>query len=275
MVFVVQTTTDDFGSALKWWRTTRRFSQLQLATEADVSSRHLSFLETGKARPSREMVIHLGVVLDLPLRDRNALLHVAGFAPLYPHGALDSPEMDDVRAVLRTILDAHSPSPAVIVDRCGDIVDANVAGYRLVSATAEPDGAALAPAPNINRLTFHPDGIRNATKNWDEVAANILQRLEREVTFRPSDQRLRDVLDEMLGYPDVDTLQRRVGIPTGTDLVTPLHVQTHDGESLELITTIATIGAPYDVTLDELRLETFFAVNDETTATLSRWDSES
>lgn len=272
---VVQTTTDDFGSALKWWRTTRRFSQLQLAVEAEVSSRHLSFLETGKAQPSREMVIHLGVVLDLSLRDRNALLHAAGFAPIYPQSELDSPEMDDVRAVLRTILDAHSPSPAVIVDRCGDIIDANVGATTLVSAIVQPDSGALIPPLNINRLTFHPDGIRHAMKNWDAVAANILQRLEREVAFRPSDSRLRSVLGEMLGYPDVDTLQRQIGLPTGNDLVVPLRVETHDGESLELITAIATIGAPYDVTLDELRLETFFAVDEATQTTLARWAGRS
>ncbi|MEQ8717414.1 MAG: helix-turn-helix transcriptional regulator [Acidimicrobiales bacterium] len=267
----MQTTIDDFGSALRWWRTKRRFSQLQLAIEADVSSRHLSFLETGKAQPSREMVVHLGIVLDLPLRDRNTLLHAAGFAPIYPHSELDAPEMNEVRAVLRTILDAHSPNPAVVVDRCGDIVDSNEAGRRLVAMTVRSGSSALGPAPNMNRLTFHPDGIRNSTENWNEVAANILQRLERELTFRPSDQRLRAVLDEMLGYPDLDGLQRRTGLPTGSDLVAPLRITTHDGERLELITTIATIGAPYDVTLDELRLETFFPTDEATTATLSRW----
>ena len=267
----MQTTAVDFGSALKWWRTTRRFSQLQLATEADVSSRHLSFLETGKAQPSREMVVHLGIVLELSLRDRNALLHTAGFAPVYPHSELDAPEMNEVRVVLRTILGAHAPNPAVIVDRCGDIVDSNAAGMKLVAETVPSQSAALAPQPNMNRLTFHPDGIRNNTSNWDEVAANILQRLEREVTFRPSDRRLRTTLDEMLDYGDVAALRRRNGLPRGSDLVVPLRISTHDGEQLEFITTIATIGAPYDVTLDELRLETFFPTDERTTTTLVTW----
>ena len=122
-----------FGAGLRWWRTNRRLSQLQLANEAGVSSRHLSFLETGKARPSREMVIHLATVLDLPLRDRNALLHDAGFAAAYPHSDLDSPEMDDVRTVLRTILDAHLPNPAVVLDRTGDLVEANRTAYALLA----------------------------------------------------------------------------------------------------------------------------------------------
>lgn len=268
---VMPTITNDFGSALKWWRTTRRFSQLELATEAGVSSRHLSFLETGKAHPSREMAIHLSVVLELPLRDRNALLHTAGFAPVYPQSELDSPEMGDIRGTLRAMLDAHLPSPAVIVDRCGDIVDANAAGNTLISAAVPPASPALDPAPNINRLTFHPEGIRNATENWDEVAANVLRRLERECAFRPSDDRLRHLLDEVMAYPNVKELGRGAGLPTGSDLVVPFRVTTHDGDDLELITMIATIGAPYDVTLDELRLETFFAVDDDTRTTLAGW----
>ncbi|NOX30360.1 MAG: helix-turn-helix domain-containing protein [Actinobacteria bacterium] len=265
---------DDFGSALRWWRTTRRFSQLQLANEAEVSSRHISFLETGKARPSREMVVHLGIVLELPLRDRNALLYSAGFAPLYPHSDFDAPEMNEVRTVLNAILNAHAPYPAIVVDRRGDIVDSNTAGIMMIGAVVAVDSPALAPVPNINRLTFHPGGIRNRTRNWEDVAANVLQRLEREHSFRPADGLLSELLEEVLGYPDVASLQRHPSLPTGGDLVATLHVETFGGDELELMNTIGTIGAPYDVTLDELRLETFFPMNKTTTAALAAWATQ-
>lgn len=143
----MQTALVEFGSALRWWRTTRRFSQLQLANEADVSTRHISFLETGKAQPSREMVVHLGIVLELPLRDRNALLYSAGFAPLYPHSDFDAPEMNEVRTVLRAILDAHSPNPAIVVDRRGDMIDSNSAAFMMIGAIVAVDSPALAPVP--------------------------------------------------------------------------------------------------------------------------------
>jgi len=270
----MQTSLDNFGSALRWWRTTRRFSQLQLANEAEVSSRHISFLETGKARPSREMVVHLGIVLELPLRDRNALLYSAGFAPLYPHSDFDAPEMNDVRTVLKAILDAHSPNPAIVVDRRGDIVDSNVAGLMMVGAIVAVDSSALSPVPNINRLTLHPGGIRNRTRNWEDVAANVLQRLERERSFRPADGLLSELLEEVLSYPDVGSLHRYPSLPTGADLLVTLHVDTFGGEELELMNTIGTIGAPYDVTLDELRLETFFPTNKATTTVLADWATQ-
>lgn len=263
------TVSDDFGSALRWWRTSRRFSQLDLATAAEVSSRHLSFLETGKAKPSREMVVHLGVVLELPLRDRNALLHAAGFAPVYPHTDFDAPELDQVRTVLRTILDAHGPNPAMIVDRRGDVIDSNGAAQMLIVATMAADSRALHPVPNVNRVTFHPEGIRRRTRNWEEVATNILRRLERERAFRPADEQLDELVEEMLGYPDVAALHRRPELPDGADLLVHLEIETFGGDELRLMTTVATIGAPYDVTLDELRLETFFPADTATAATLA------
>ncbi len=263
----------DFGGALRWWRTARRFSQLRLALEAEVSSRHISFLETGRANPSREMVVHLGIVLDLPLRDRNALLNAAGFAPLYPCSGLDAPQMGEVRAMLRGIVDAHAPHPSVVVDRLGDIIDANDAALMLIEKTVAADSPARAPVPNVNRLTFHPAGIRCRTRDWHALAADVLQRLEREYAFRPTDEELGALVTEMLSYPEVVALRRDPGHPTGGDLLALLHIETRDDEALSLMTTIATIGAPYGVTLDELRLETFFPANAETKATLIRWAS--
>lgn len=267
------TVVDTFGTSLRSWRNARRFSQLQLANEADVSARHISFLENGKARPSREMVVHLGIALDLPLRDRNALLHAAGFAPVYSHSDIDAPEMNEVRTVLRTILDAYTPNPAIVVDRAGDIVDSNTAALMMIGATVPFESEALGPVPNINRLTFHPDGVRGQTRNWPDVASNVLQRLAREQSFRPADERVAALLDEMLGYPDVAELERHPGVPTGAELMVTFDIETFAGDAMRLMTTIATIGAPYDVTVDELRLETFFPMDDATSAILDSWAS--
>lgn len=258
------TAVDTFGASLRWWRTTRRYSQLELATEAEVSSRHISFLETGKAQPSREMVSHLARVLDLSLRDCNALLNAAGYAPAYPDRDLDAPEMDDVRRVLGEILAAHDPNPALVVDRRGEIVDANAAAGAMMAMTVAADSPALQPTLNIHRLSLHPEGLRTSTRNWEIVAANILQRLEREQAHRPADEQLAALVDEMLGYPGVPELRRHPGLPTGADLLVRLEIEAADGTLLGLITTVATIGAPYDVTLDELRLETFFPTDDAT-----------
>ncbi len=268
------TAVDSFGSSLRWWRTTRRFSQLDLATEAEVSSRHLSYLETGKAQPSREMVIHLSTVLDLPLRDRNLLLHSAGYAPAYGERDLDAPEMDDVRRVLRWILTAHSPNPALVVDRRGDVVDANGAAFRLLTELVDDDSPALEPALNGHRIVLHPRGIRDRTENWAEVAANVLQRLEREQAHRPADEALASLLAEIVDYPDVAPLRRQTEMPSGSDLLIILRARTGNGEPLRLLSTIATIGAPYDVTLDELRLETFFPGDEATAGLLQRWADE-
>ncbi|NNE96362.1 MAG: helix-turn-helix transcriptional regulator [Acidimicrobiales bacterium] len=270
MATAVQT----FGSTLRWWRTNRRYSQLQLAIEAEVSSRHISFLETGRAKPSREMVVHLAIALDLSLRDRNALLDAAGYAPVYPHSALDAPEMDDVRRVLGQILAAHSPNPAVVVDRRGELIDANTAAFALIGATVAPDSAALTPSVNINRLALHPEGIKPRTADWELGAANVLQRLEREQAHRPADEQLEALLAEMLSYPGVEELRRHAALPTGADLLVPLEVNTFDGATIRLVSTVATIGAPYDVTLDELRLETFFPSDNATRDVLARWQPD-
>jgi transcriptional regulator with XRE-family HTH domain len=270
-------TRSDFGSQLRWWRTTRRYSQLELASKAEISSRHLSFLETGRSRPSREMVVHLATVLDLPLRDGNLLLNAAGFAPVYSEFDLDAPEMEGVRSVLGTILDAHRPNPAVVVDRLGNLVDANTSAGAMMAMVVAPDSAALEPQPNLNRLTFHPDGIRARAVNWSELAASLLVRLQRERDHRPSDAELGGLVEEMLSYPDVAELAAGPRRPTGTDLIIPMSLSL-DGvtgygrtDTLSLLTTISTLGSPYDVTLDELRLETFFPVDPFSRSVVDSW----
>lgn len=261
----------EFGARLRWWRNARRYSQLELANEAEISSRHLSFLETGRSRPSREMVIHLATVLELPLRDGNSLLTAAGFAPAYSEIDLDAPEMDGIRTVLTTILEAHMPNPAAVVNRLGDLVDANPAALQLMAAAVPGGSEAAQPAPNLHRLVFHPDGIRARTRNWVELASALLLRLERERNHRPADEALASVVEEMLSYPDVAELRSNVPIPVGADLMVPMVIEVDTGETLSLLTTISTIGSPHDVTLDELRLETFFPADDSGRALLATW----
>ncbi len=246
-----------FGEQLRHWRAVRRFSQMALSVEADVSQRHLSYIETGKARPSREMVVHLATVLDLPLRTRNELLVAAGYAPLYPETALDEPAMDEVSHVLDFILIAHEPNPALVADRRWNVVAANEAATRLLGALVEPAGLPVADGLNLARLTLHPHGLRTVTVNWEVTAATLLERLEREVADRAGDPALRALLDEVLGYPDVAAMRHRPRLPTGADLLVPIHYRTPELE-LKLFSTFATLGAPYDVTLEELRIETFF-----------------
>lgn len=261
----------EFGARLRWWRTARRYSQLDLANEAEISSRHLSFLETGRSRPSREMVVHLATVLELPLRDGNSLLTAAGFAPAYSELDLDAPEMAGIRTVLTTILEAHMPNPAAVVNRLGDLVDANPAALQLMAAAVPAGSEAAEPTPNLNRLVFHPGGIRARTRNWAELASAILVRLERERNHRPADEALASMVEEMLSYPDVPHLRSSSPILLGTDLLVPLVIEVGTDETLSLLTTISTIGSPHDVTLDELRLETFFPADAAGRELLATW----
>lgn len=220
------------------------------------------------------MVIHLATVLELPLRDVNSLLTAAGFAPVYSEIDLDGPEMAGIRTVLTTILDAHMPNPAVVVNRLGDLVDANPAALQLMAATVPAGSGALEPTPNLHRLVYHPDGIRARTRNWVELAAALLLRLERERNHRPADEALAALVDEMLAYPDVADLRSSPPSDAGADLLVPMRIDIDGGGVLSLLTTISTIGSPHDVTLDELRLETFFPANEAGRALLATWATD-
>ena len=255
-----------FGAALRDWRTRRRFSQLQLAAEADVSQRHVSFLETGRARPSREMVVHLATVLEVPKREQNGLLIAAGFAPLYRETRLDEPAMAQIRHVLEFLLQAHEPYPAIVVDRHWNAVMSNEASSRLMTSMLDPATAPVTEGLNLIRLSLHPGGARKFTVNWVELATSIMERLRREAAERPNDRILQDLVAEAEAYEGIADLPRRLG-PTGSDLLVPFHYRAGDVE-LRLFGTIATIGAPYDITVEELRLETFFPADAETEAAL-------
>ena len=240
-------------------------SQLELATTAEVSQRHLSFLETGRSRPSPEMVVHLGRSLDLTLRDQNLLLAAAGFAPAFAERGLDDPDLDQVRQVLETLLLAHGHYPAYVVDRGWDFVLANPIAAAVTSLVTPPPPPEV--AGNALRLVMHPDGIRPLVTNWTQLAAALVHRLERELAHSPGNERARSLLDELHDYPGVVGLPARSALPDGNDLLVPVHLDL-GGTELRFFTTITTIGSPFDITLEELRFETLLPADPTTEAFL-------
>lgn len=248
-----------FGQELRRWRTTRRMSQLELASAAEVSQRHLSFLENGRSKPSPEMVVHLGRMLDLPLRDQNLLLTAAGFAPAFAQRSLDDPELDQVRRVLSTLLDAHGHYPAYVIDRGWDLVLANpIAAVVMGSVDPPPEIAG-----NVLKLALHPDGLQPLIRNWRSFSISLLHRLQRELEHSPHDDHVRRLLDEVMTYPGIDDLPERPSLPTGKDLLVSMEVELH-GVELRFFTTITTIGAAFDITLEELRMETLLPADEAT-----------
>lgn len=250
------------GEILNRWRTARRMSQLELSVAAGVSQRHLSYLETGRATPSREMIIHLAIELEVPLRERNTWLKAAGYADVYTEHRLDEPVMSQVRHILETLLAAHQPFPAYIVDRAWNLVMANPAATALTEMLIPSETSSLFQG-NILRLFLHPRGLRPHIDNWSDAAATLMHRVERELKERPGDTALQELFDEIRSYPNIDQLPHRPELPSGSDLLVPIHLQTPAGE-MRLLTTIATIGAPYDITLEELRLETLLPADHQT-----------
>jgi transcriptional regulator with XRE-family HTH domain len=263
----------DVGPLLKHWRNARRLSQLSLSVEATVSIRHVSFLETGRAKPSREMVLKLAEVLDVPLRERNTLLLAAGFAPMYQESALDAPELVEVRSALDAILEQQEPYPALVMDRDWDIRYTNTAaarffGFLRAGKTASPPGPA-----NVLRRMFHPDGVRPYVTNWPEVAEALVRRARREAIGGVTDERAQRILDEVLAYPDVPTSLTSLDVSAPTLPIVPVRYAS-GGRRFDYFSTVTTLGTPQDVTLQELRIECFFPAND-TTRSHARWLSES
>ncbi|GAA1575986.1 MULTISPECIES: helix-turn-helix domain-containing protein [Kribbella] len=243
------------GQLLRGWRERRRLSQLELANRVDVSTRHVSFVETGRSKPSRDMVLRLAEHLDVPLRDRNQLLLAGGFAPIYSEASLHSPAMLAIRTTLRRLLQAHEPYPALVVDRWWNIVEAN-AGIAIF--TAGVDEKLLQAPINALRLTLHPDGLARRIGNIADVRAAALTGLQRQVAST-ADPELQDLYDELRGYAVHD----RPAAPGPTDVVVPFEL-THEGRELSLLTTIATFGTPLDVTVSELMIESFYPADDAT-----------
>ncbi|MBF6175905.1 MmyB family transcriptional regulator [Nocardia blacklockiae] len=251
------------GALLREWRRRRRLSQWDLALAADTSARHLSYVETGRSKPSRAMVLRLCETLDVPLRERNTLLLAAGYSPEYPESSLTDANLASVRAALDTMLTAHEPYPAVVVDRYWNLVTGNRAMGVLMSGI--PDHL-LAPEPNVYRLVLHPEGLSAHLVNAHQVRNLFLERLIRQVNAT-GDTHLRALYDEISRYPEpAATSEPEAAQPSPFQV--PIRIRTPNGE-LSMFSTMATFGAPADVTLSELAIELFYPLDDFTTATLS------
>jgi len=259
-----------FGGLLRRWRSARRLSQLDLSLQAGISSRHVSFLETGRARPSRDMVLELCFALDVPLRDRNSLLLAAGFAPAYGETDLASPDAAQARWALQLMVRRHEPFPAVVFDRRWNVLMANAPWLRLASL-AEPPLAGLAPGqvippprPNLLQLLFDRDGLRNAVENLEEVASTLLARVERE--FLPETDP-DDIRRAYLARPELQALRARARPGAQHAMIIPLRLRLGELRA-RLFSTIATLGTAQDVTLQELRIEAFYPADAESEALL-------
>lgn len=255
------------GGLLKRWRAARRVSQMDLAFAAKISTRHLSFIETGRANPSRSVVLKIADALQMPLRDRNALLEAAGFARVYRETDLDNPELAQVRRVLEFLLERHEPYSAVVLDRNWNVLLGNTAHHTLLRHLSAYDPDEIPDvAGNLLRSLFDSRGLRPSVVNWEEVAGALIDRLHREAVGRP-DEGSSVLLQELLDYPDVPREWRAPDPLRPTELLLPMHFRTEDLE-LRLVSTITMFGTPQDVTLEEIRLETFFPADEDTDRTI-------
>ena len=254
------------GDYLREWRQRRRMSQLDLALEADISTRHLSFLETGRSQPSREMVLLLAEKLDMPLRERNIMLVSAGYAPVYSERSLEDPALESMRHAVDLVLKGHDPYPALAVDRHWSLVSANDA---LVSLIGEVDPALMKPPVNVLRLSIHPAGLARRIVNFTEWRNHLVHRLQRQVEAT-GDAVLSRLIEELRSYPTPDAAARAPR--TSHDyagIVVPLQLTTGEGV-LTLFSTTTIFGTPVDVTLSELAIEAFFPADSETALLLRR-----
>jgi transcriptional regulator with XRE-family HTH domain len=248
------------GELLRSWRQRRSLSQLELSLGAAVSSRHLSFVETGRARPSREMVLRLAEELQVPLRERNSLLLAAGYAPVYQERPLGAPEMDDVRRAVDRFLRAHEPYPAIVIDRHHDLLASNDASQVLLDGVAP--GLLEAPA-NALRIALHPEGMASRTLNLAEWSAHLLARLRREAQIS-GDPRLDRLYDELVSYPGVEVRPPHLEVES-SDIVLPVRLRDTQGEAeLAFFSTLSTFGTAVDITLAELSIEAFYPANART-----------
>lgn len=254
------------GALLRSWRQRRGLSQLDLACEADISTRHVSFLETGRSQPSRSMLIHLAERLDVPLRDRNALLVAAGFAPVYSEHSLDNPAMEAARKAVDLVLTGHEPFPALAVDRHWHLIAANRAVAPLLEGVS---AELLAPPVNVLRLSLHPDGLAGRIGNWAQWRDHVLSRLTRQIEAS-ADPALVALRSELQGYPAPpfsDNGDSEAG--HHPDVVVPLRLHSSAGP-LNLFSTTTVFGTAVDVTLSELAIEAFFPADAETADRLRR-----
>lgn len=257
----LESSASSVGSLLQYWRKVRSLSQLALANEAEVSPRHISFLETGRAKPSREMVLLLANVLGVPLREQNALLLAAGFAPVYAETRFDADELGAVRTALTAILRQQEPFPAVVMNRHWDLVRGNDAAKRFFGLMLG-ERASTEPV-NVVRAMFDPNGLRPWVSNWEQVAETLIQRVHREAVGGVKDAATARLLAEVLAYPGVPLRARRVNLSAPSVPVIPICFRKGE-HAFDFFSTVTTLGTPQDVTVQELRIECFFPADAET-----------
>jgi transcriptional regulator with XRE-family HTH domain len=249
------------GSLLRDWRQRRHLSQLDLACDAEISTRHLSFIETGRSTPSRDMVLRLAERLDVPLRARNTLLVSAGFAPTYPERPLSDPAMTAAMTAIEHLLRAHEPFPAIAIDRHWTLIASNTAARSLMTGV---DPALLTPSINVLRMSLHPDGLASRIVNLAEWKEHVLLRLRRQLDVS-ADPVLKELATELAAYPVTeagDGADKSRPVEEANVFV-PLKLRTESGV-LSFLSTTTIFGTPVDVTLSEIALETFFPADDET-----------
>ncbi|MBC8086533.1 MAG: helix-turn-helix transcriptional regulator [Phycisphaerae bacterium] len=253
------------GDMLRAWRVKDRLSQMALALDAGVSPRHLSFIETGRSRPSPEVLLSIAERLNIPLRVRNELLQAAGYAPQFAETDWDAPDIASVRIALQRLLDAHDPFPGVALDRAWNVVLSNAAAARMVASLPVH---VLTPSINMFRASLHPHGFAARTVNFAEWGSYLLTELDRLVAAS-SDPAMIALQAEVAGYPNVRALRKRQGNspPARPALLIPCILQ-HGDMQLSLFTTLATVGSPRDITLAELTVELFYPADEVTAAVL-------
>jgi transcriptional regulator with XRE-family HTH domain len=258
---------DTFGPMLRAWRRRRGASQLALALQSGVSQRHVSFLESGRARPSREMVVQLSTALDVPLRQRNEMLLAAGFAPAYRESNLAAPELAPVRRAIDFMLKQQEPYPAVVIDRLWNLLQANEAANAFTVFLFEgmPPAPPPGKGPNLLRWILDPQALRSKIANWEEVARYLVSTTYAEILAAGGEPRALAFIEEIMAYPDVPASFRKLRFEER-----PAPVLTVDylvgGRALSVFTTIATLGTPQDITLQEVRIESFFPADDRSDA---------
>ena len=261
--------TRPIGDLLREWRQRRRMSQLDCAVEADISSKHLSFLETGRSRPSRDMLLKLAELLEIPLRERNTLLVAAGFAPMFAERRLDDPTLQAARAAMELVLKGHEPYPALAIDRHWNLLAANGAVGPFLTGI----GPELLQAPmNVLRLSLHPDGLAPRIVNLAQWRTHLFARLRRQIEIS-ADAVLIALLEELAAYPAPEVKARSGEADGGNLFVVPLRIATAAGV-LSFISTTTVFGTPIDITLSELALETFFPADAHTSAALRQMQQQ-
>lgn len=255
----------ELGALLRHWRDIRGKSQFDLSLDTGVSQRHISFIEIGRSKPSRRMLIDLAAALDVPLRDRNTILLAGGYAPIYPDGAWDGPEMRSITKALERILRQHEPFPALVMDRYWNVLMTNRAAPRFFGRFTD---LSVRKSPrNMLHLMFDPDGMRPFVADWPAVAESLIQRVCRESVGRVVDDKTKDLLSALLSYPDIEpgwTAPKATSVPPATPVIPIGFIK--DGKVLNYFSMVTTVGTPQTVAAEELRIECMFPADEATEA---------